>query len=134
MARAIDELSLDAPGDAESDAGAGTTAVPMAVRQRPESRSTRPLEGITLRVWAELGRTRLPLGSAIDLPLGAVVDLDCAADAPVDIFVNGLRFAKGQLLVTDEGEWAVSLEALRGQDSPAAPEIDAHPQLKGAVT
>ncbi len=85
-------------------------------------------------MWAELGRTRLPLGSAIDLPLGAVVDLDCAADAPVDLFVNGLRFAQGQLLVTDDGEWAVSLEALRGQDSPAAPEIDAQPQLEGAVT
>ncbi len=133
MARAIDELSMDQSGDGESDSAAASAHTDAGT---PESGVTvrEALEGITLRVWAELGRTRLPLGSAIDLPLGAVVDLDCAADAPVDIFVNGLRFAQGQLLVTDDGEWAVSLEALRGQDSPAAPEIDAHPQLKGAVT
>ena len=136
MARAIDELSLDAPGDGDSDSGASTGATAGAESGSSEAGVTvhEALEGITLRVWAELGRARLPLGSAIDLPLGAVVDLDCAADAPVDIFVNGLRFAQGQLLVTDDGEWAVSLDALRGQDSPAAPEIDAHPLLKGAVT
>ena len=131
MARAIDEL--DQSGDGDSERGSGPPA-------SGESQSDGPitvqeaLEGITLRVWAELGRAELPLGNAVDLPLGAVVDLDCAADAPVNIFVNGLRFAQGQLLVTDDGEWAVSLDALRGQDSPAAPEIEAQPQVKGAVT
>lgn len=129
MARAIDELTTDpADGDGEGGAAGGEPggAVGTTVHEA--------LEGITLRVWAELGRTELPLGSAVELPLGAVVDLDCAADAPVDIFVNGLRFAQGQLLVTDDGEWAVSLDALRGQDPPAAPEIDAHPPVKGAVS
>ncbi len=134
MARAIDEQSMDNPGEGESDTGAAGAAGAEAGSSEAGITVHEALEGITLRVWAELGRTQLPLGSAIDLPLGAVVDLDCAADAPVDIFVNGLRFAQGQLFVTDDGEWAVSLEALRGQDSPAAPEIDAHPQLEGAVT
>src|SRR5947209_13435108 len=123
MARAIDELALEQPdgdGDTARSAEAGSADTGVSVHEA--------LEGITLRVWAELGRTQLPLGSAVDLPLGAVVDLDCAADSPVDIFVNGLRFAQGQLLVTDDGEWAVSLETLRGQDLPAAPETDAHPQ------
>jgi flagellar motor switch protein FliN len=131
MARAIDELALEQPGADGNTAPAGSaeaggTATGVSVHEA--------LEGITLRVWAELGRTQLPLGSAVDLPLGAVVDLDCGADAPVDIFVNGLLFAQGQLLVTDDGEWAVSLETLRGQDVPAAPETDAQPQLKGALT
>jgi flagellar motor switch protein FliN len=134
MARAIDELSLDNSADGESDTGSGGTASAASGSSEDCITVHEALECITLRVWAELGRTRLPLGSAIDLPLGAVVDLDCAADAPVDIFVNGLRFAQGQLLVTDDGEWAVSLEALRSQDSPATPEIDAHPQQKGAIT
>jgi hypothetical protein len=54
----------------------------------------------------------MPLGSALGLPVGAVLDLDRTADAPVDLYVNGMRFARGQLLVTEEGEWAVSLETL----------------------
>ena len=120
--------AADGDGDtaAAGSAEAGSADTGVSVHEA--------LEGITLRVWAELGRTQLPLGSAVDLPLGAVVDLDCGADAPVDIFVNGLLFAQGQLLVTDDGEWAVSLETLRGQALPAAPETDAQPQLKGALT
>jgi flagellar motor switch protein FliN/FliY len=70
------------------------------------------LGGINLRVWAELGRTRLPLGEALGLPLGAVVSLDCGADAPIDLYVNGVRFAEGRLLVTDDGEWALRVEGL----------------------
>ena len=64
-------------------------------------------------MWAELGRSRMPLGTALGLPVGAVVDLDRPAEAPVDLYVNGMRFARGQLLVTEDGEWAVSLECAR---------------------
>lgn len=108
MARAIDELSGERAGAGGSGAGSahrgGTGAVALEDA----------LGEIKLRVWAELGRTRLALGKALTLPLGAVVDLDRAADAPVDLFVNGLRFARGHLLVTDDGEWAVCLDELGG--------------------
>ena len=43
------------------------------------------------------------------------MDLDRAADAPVDLYVNGMRFARGQLQVTEDGEWAVSLDELDSQ-------------------
>jgi flagellar motor switch/type III secretory pathway protein FliN len=56
----------------------------------------------------------MPLGQALELPLGAVVDLDRASDAAVDLFVNGLRFGHGHLLVTDDGEWAIRLEKVAG--------------------
>ena len=29
--------------------------------------------------------------------------------------MNGMRFARGQLLVTDDGEWAVYLESLESE-------------------
>ena len=109
MARAIDDAELRAAGaaapdgSAEGAAGADTGATMGLVEA---------LGGINLRVWAELGRTRLPLGEALGLPLGAVVSLDCGAEAPVDLFVNGVRFAEGRLLVTDDGEWALRVEAL----------------------
>ncbi len=56
------------------------------------------------------------------LPLGAVLDLDRAADAPVDLFVNGLRFAQGHLLVTEDGEWALRLDeaSAGGRTRPVA--------------
>ena len=62
-----------------------------------------------MRVWAELGRTRVSLGAAPELPPGAVLELDRKADDPVDLYVNGLRFASGRLVLTDEGEWALRL-------------------------
>src|SRR6185437_4933400 len=61
-----------------------------------------------------LGRARMPLGKALSMPLGAVVDLDRSADAPVDLFVNGLRFAQGHLVLTDDGEWAVCVDEVTG--------------------
>jgi flagellar motor switch protein FliN len=102
MARAIDDAETRAAtnGDGGSDPGESTIGLVDA------------LSGINLRVWAELGRTRLPLGEALALPLGAVVSLDCGADAPVDLFVNGVRFAEGHLLVTEDGEWALRVEGL----------------------
>lgn len=80
------------------------------------------LRGITMRVWAELGRTRLPLSDTLTLPLGAVVELDRHADAPVDLYVNGLRFAQGTLMVDDNGHWTIRLTEMESWE-PAAPAL-----------
>ena len=133
MVRAMDEATMqdaasggEAHGGPRADQGPSTLGVEEA------------LGGINLRVWAELGRTTLPLGHALELPLGAVVDLDRAADAPVDLFVNGLCFAQGHLLVTDEGEWAIVIDELGGRrpstELAAVTAPDSEPQLKGAAT
>jgi flagellar motor switch protein FliN len=74
------------------------------------------LRGVGLRVWAELGRAQLPVGRAVGLARGSVLELDRGIDEPVDLYVNGRRFALGRLLLTDDGEWAVQIERL-------APEI-----------
>lgn len=91
---------------------------------RPEDASGEPrtgisvqeaLAGVSLRVWAELGRTRLPLGETLGLPLGAVVELDRGTEEPVDLYVNGLCFAHGQLLVGDDGNWAIKIDELEAR-------------------
>ncbi len=115
MARAIDELSAETTADAAVGGRVGTNSANEADGASHTQALEEVLGGISLRVWAELGRARLPLGSALGLPVGAVLDLDRTAEAPVDIYVNGMRFARGQLLVTEEGEWAVSLETLETQ-------------------
>jgi flagellar motor switch protein FliN len=141
MARAMDELSAEQAGVEPSVTGAAGARAAAGSDHAPHSVALEEaLGGINLRVWAELGRSRMPLGSALGLPVGAVLDLDRSADAPVDLYVNGVRFARGQLFVTDDGEWAVSLDALESQgtrmldqtrSAPSAPqadvEVDAQP-------
>jgi flagellar motor switch protein FliN/FliY len=67
---------------------------------------------IDVRVWAELGRTRMASNRAVGLPPGAVVELDREADDPIDVFVDGLRYATGRLVVTDDGELAICIETI----------------------
>ena len=66
---------------------------------------------VDVRLWAELGRARMPLGDAVALSSGSVVDLDREPDEPVDVFVNGHRYATGRLVLVD-GEWAVRIESI----------------------
>ena len=70
------------------------------------------LRGVSLRVWAELGRAVPPIGRTVGLQEGSVLELDKAVDDPVDLYVNGRRFATGTLLVVDDGEWAVQIESI----------------------
>jgi len=70
------------------------------------------LRNIFVRVWAELGRTHMSLGGALELTAGAVVELDQAAEEPVELFANGVCFASGALVVTGEGAWGVKIGEL----------------------
>jgi flagellar motor switch protein FliN len=117
MTRALGEQ-----GTEQLSGDAGLSALGIAGRaEAGEQRSLDDaLRDIRVRVWAELGRTRVSLGAAPELPPGAVLELDRKADDPVDLYVNGLRFASGRLVLTDEGEWALRLEEVAGRTTPAA--------------
>jgi len=97
MTRALDELA------AEAAVGTLTTGVAGA---------TPSLDGIPVRVWAELGRTRMSTAQIVGLPPGAVVELNRGPDEPIDLYVNGRHFATGRLMVVDGAEWAVRIETL----------------------
>jgi flagellar motor switch protein FliN/FliY len=99
MKEAFDELDAQAAADG---------------RARPENGeriSSESVRAVPVRVWAELGRTQMPVGRAVGLATGAVVELDRAPDDPVDLFVNGRRFGTGRLLLVDD-EWAVRIESV----------------------
>ncbi|HTZ85460.1 MAG TPA: FliM/FliN family flagellar motor switch protein [Solirubrobacteraceae bacterium] len=95
-----------------------STAIEPADAQTPRAPSPNAtiragrMTGVPVRVWAELGRTTLPLGSTLDLPPGTVLELDQDAEDPVEVYVGGKCFAHGALQVTDEGVWAVRLDSL----------------------
>jgi flagellar motor switch/type III secretory pathway protein FliN len=79
--------------------------------QEPDE-SAPVLHSMFVRVWAELGRTHMSLGTALELAPGSVVELDQPSDAPVEVFANGLCFASGRLVVTPGGAWGVQVERL----------------------
>ncbi|QEC46854.1 hypothetical protein FSW04_04120 [Baekduia soli] len=76
------------------------------------------LRDVEVRVWAELGRTKMSSGRVVALPGGAVVELDREVDAPIDIFADGMRFATGRLVVTDDGGLAIRVEEILGRGAP----------------
>jgi flagellar motor switch protein FliN/FliY len=93
------------------DLGAEVGAVPDTPGASPGSAAAAPsLAGIPVRVWAELGRARMPSAQIVGLPTGAVIELDKQADDAIDLFVNGTHFATGRLVVVDGTDWAVRIE------------------------
>ena len=95
-------MSLDAPNPPAGDELAPATLLDMP-----------------LRVWAEIGRARMPAAFVVGMPQGAIIDLDCGPDEPADLFVNGRHFGTGRLVLVD-GEWALRVETLDEDEDAAA--------------
>jgi flagellar motor switch protein FliN/FliY len=103
MTRALDELGSEVTPAEPAAAGAAPTAA---------APGTPSLAGIPVRVWAELGRAQMPSAQVVGLPSGAVVELNRSAEEPIDLYVNGRRFATGRLMVVDGTDWAVRIETV----------------------
>ena len=75
------------------------------------------IAGIPVRVSVELGRAERPLAEAVSLEPGQIVPLDRDAQAPADIYVDGMLYARGQASSVD-GRWAVKLEEVLVDSKP----------------
>jgi flagellar motor switch protein FliN/FliY len=106
MTRALDELGTEMAPPPEPGSQTGPAVMRGDAAGRPS------LAGIPVRVWAELGRTRMPSAQVVGMPSGSVVELNQAADEPIDLYVNGTRFATGRLMVVDGTDWAVRIETI----------------------
>lgn len=112
----IDESAVGSPPSAEPEVEATEAIEPIeAIEPEPEPDHAADLAAqlldVRVRLWAELGRSRMPLAEAVALGTGAVVDLDKEPEDELEVLVNGMPFAKGSLLLVD-GEWAVRLEQI----------------------
>ena len=76
-----------------------------------DPRDLRLLSEVMVELAVELGRVKLPLRDLLSLAPGAVLELDRAADAPVDVLVNGCLVARGEVVVID-GEFGVRVTAV----------------------
>lgn len=69
------------------------------------------LNDVTLHLKAELGRAKIPLREILSWKKDAIITLDKLAGENVDVFVHGVRFASGEVLVVEDN-FAVRLTEL----------------------
>lgn len=114
------EVPVEALASPSEPAAAPTSADGGGVEDAVDPGLAFNLRDVPLRVGAELGRVTFPLAQAVDLGPGVVIELDCAADDPINLCINGQRFATGQLMLIDQTEWAVRIERV----FPVDPAVD----------
>ncbi len=66
---------------------------------------------VHVTVTAELGRARLSVGDVLKLGPGSVLELNRAVSEPVDLMVQGVRLARGEVVVVDD-HFAIRIQEL----------------------
>jgi flagellar motor switch protein FliN/FliY len=57
---------------------------------------------VNVTVWAELGRTSMSLGELLKICEGSVLKLSRPISAPIDLMAQGVRVARGEVVVVDD--------------------------------
>ncbi|MDB6023252.1 MAG: fliN [Pedosphaera sp.] len=57
---------------------------------------------VRVKLTAELGACQLAMRDVLQLNTGSVVKLDRLSSAPVDLYVNHKRIARGEVVVVDD--------------------------------
>lgn len=70
---------------------------------------------VPVKVKAVLGGARIHVGELIKMRAGSVVELDRRVGEPVDVFVNDLLIARGELVIVD-GSLGVTLTEIVKQE------------------
>ncbi len=92
--------------------GAGVASV---VTQDLAKSALAVLSNVEMEIRVELGRAKLTVKSLLALASGDVIELDRAANAPVDVLVNGTLVAKGEVVVVDD-EFGVRITEVMGKE------------------
>ncbi len=69
------------------------------------------LLNVTVNVTVELGRATLSIGDVLKSGPGSVLELDRLISEPVDLMVQGVRFASGEVVVVDD-HFAIRIKEL----------------------
>jgi flagellar motor switch protein FliN len=73
------------------------------------------LSGITVRVSVEVGSTQRSLADLLALQEGGVVELDRQSDELLELFANGTRIARGEIVEVD-GRYALRIVEVAAAD------------------
>lgn len=81
---------------------AGMAGKPTAAVEAPSADHLALLRDVSLELTVELGRTRMSIGEIMELGQGSIIELDKLAGEPVDVRVNGVLLAAGEVIVLDD--------------------------------
>ncbi len=108
MSSTIDILS--AGGKPSPGQAAGTSEVLARVPEfaeltsaaTPTGGTIKQLLDVTVTINAELGRVTLPIGDILKLGIGSVLELNRNISEPVELVVQGVPLARGEVVVVDD--------------------------------
>jgi flagellar motor switch protein FliN/FliY len=106
-------MSPDAATGGVSKSPLGSDSAEIAVQtpefaELPESNTSHaaaPIErfgDVCVDLWAELGRVTLPIGDLMRINQGSVLKLNRSVTEPVDLVVQGVKVARGVVVVVDD--------------------------------
>lgn len=100
-----------------ASAPVATGPAPSASRQSSvDTGNLDLLLDIELPVMVRMGQTEMSLGDLLKLTPGSILELNRAADAPVELLVNGKQIAKGEVVVVD-GNFAFRITEIESTDT-----------------
>lgn len=73
---------------------------------------------VPVSLTVELGSCQLPMREVLQLSVGSVVQLEKAADAPVELRVNGKLIARGEVVVIEDRYGVKITEVIGATPSP----------------
>ncbi len=84
---------------------------PTASRGAQSGNNLDLVHDVPLQISAVLGRTALTLRDVVTLQSGSVFELDKLSTDPIDLFVNNILIARGEVVVVDD-KFAVKISEL----------------------
>jgi flagellar motor switch protein FliN len=91
-----------------------TPMQPTPVAAMPGQANLDLVHDVGLQVSAVLGKTVMPLREVVALQSGSVFELDKLAAEPIDLYVNNILIARGEVVVVDD-KYAVKISELNPQ-------------------
>jgi len=103
------------PSAADAQNVAYTKMPPTPVRTaQPGQANLDLVHDVPLQISAVLGKTVMPLREVVSLQSGSVFELDKLAAEPIDLYVNNILIARGEVVVVDD-KYAVKISELNPQ-------------------
>jgi flagellar motor switch protein FliN len=92
-----------------------TRMAPTPVRTaQPGQANLDLVHDVPLQISAVLGKTVMPLREVVSLQSGVVFELDKLSAEPIDLYVNNILIARGEVVVVDD-KYAVKISELNPQ-------------------
>jgi flagellar motor switch protein FliN/FliY len=102
LAKVEQELARDKPGAAPEVAARAPAFASMTPGKISAGKSLDHLYGVRLDAEAVLGRADFSVEDMLKLDVGSVVTLDRLVSEPVDLIVQNVRVARGEVVVVND--------------------------------